>query len=49
MTPFGLLKGPQHRVEWGLNSWFRGKRIGVHPNINTATVYLAADDLFRLL
>lgn len=49
VTPFGLLSDPQHRVEWGLDSWFRGKRIGVHPNINTATVYLAADDLFRLL
>lgn len=48
-TPFGLLSDPQHRVEWGLDSWFRGKRIGVHPNINTATAYLSADGLFRLL
>ena len=48
-TPFGLLSDPQHRVEWGLDSWFRGKLIGVHPNINTATAYLSADDLFRLL
>lgn len=49
VTPFGLLNDPARRVEWGLDSWFRGKLIGVHPNINTATVYLAADDLFRLL
>lgn len=48
-TPFGLLSDPQHRVEWGLDSWFRGKLIGVHPNINTATAYLSADGLFRLL
>lgn len=48
-TPFGLLKDPRHRVEWGLDGWFRGKLIGVHPNINTATAYLSADGLFRLL
>ena len=48
-TPFGLLSDPQHRVEWGLDGWFRGKLIGVHPNINTATAYLSADGLFRLL
>lgn len=48
-TPFGLLSDPQHRVEWELDSWFRGKLIGVHPNINTATAYLSADGLFRLL
>ena len=49
VTPFGLLNDPARRVEWGLDNWFRGKLIGVHPNINTATVYLAADGLFRLL
>ncbi|HIU41382.1 MAG TPA: prolyl-tRNA synthetase associated domain-containing protein [Candidatus Egerieicola faecale] len=49
VTPFGLLSDPRHRVEWGLDSWFRGKLIGVHPNINTATAYLSADGLFRLL
>lgn len=48
-TPFGLLKDPTCRVEWGLDGWFRGKLIGVHPNLNTATVYLAADGLFQLL
>ena len=49
VTPFGLLKDAERRVEWGLSPFFRGKLIGVHPNRNTATVYLAAQDLFRLL
>ena len=48
-TPFGLLRDQEHRVEWGLARNFRGNLIGVHPNVNTATVYLLADQLFLLL
>ena len=48
-TPFGLLRDQEHRVEWGLARNFRGNLIGVHPNVNTATVYLSADRLFLLL
>ena len=49
VTPFGLLHDQNHSVEWGLAQDFRGNLIGVHPNVNTATVYLSADRLFLLL
>lgn len=51
VTPFGLLNDAAHRVEFFLDRRFlEGTgRIGVHPNENTATVYLAARDLLRLL
>ena len=32
-----------------MDSSFSGSMIGVHPNDNTATVYLQADDLMQLL
>lgn len=49
VTPFGLLNEAQHRVHFLLDSSFRGEKIGVHPNENTATVYLQTDDLLSLL
>ena len=32
-----------------LDESFRGERIAVHPNENTATLFLNADDLVRVL
>lgn len=51
VTPFGLLNDAGHRAEFFLDRRFLegAGRIGVHPNENTATVYLAAGDLLRLL
>ena len=51
VTPFGLLNDAGHRVEFFLDRRFLegAGRIGIHPNENTATVYLAARDLLRLL
>lgn len=49
VTPFGVLNDQEHRVTVLFDTAFQGKRIGVHPNTNTATVWLEADDLFRLI
>ena len=49
VTPFGLLNDADHRVTLYLDSEFEGALIGVHPNDNTATVWLQAEDLVRLL
>lgn len=49
VTPFGLLNDPLHRVIFYLDSEFEGNMIGVHPNDNTATVWLCADDLAKLI
>lgn len=49
VTPFGLLNDTDHRVLFLLDGYFRGRMVAAHPNENTATVYLAADDLVALL
>ena len=37
------------RIDVYLDKEFEGKKIAVHPNDNTATIYLQADDLIRLI
>lgn len=49
VTPLGLLHDADHAVQFYLDEDFLGHKIGVHPNDNTATVWLAAGDLVRLL
>ena len=51
VTPLGLLNDEAHRVRCFLDEAFLegDGRIGVHPNDNTATVFLQAADLIRLL
>lgn len=49
VTPLGLLNDSEHRVKLFLDREFAGNIIGVHPNDNTATVWLQADSLVDLL
>ena len=49
VTPLGLLNDGQGRVKLFLDREFAGGLIGVHPNDNTATVWLKTEDLVRLL
>ena len=49
VTPLGLLNDPAHRVHFYLDDAFRAGKIGVHPNDNTATVWMQSDDLLRLI
>lgn len=49
VTPLGLLNDRDHRVELYLDQSFQGQLISVHPNENTATICLKADDLVQLL
>jgi len=49
VTPLGLLNDEERRVHLYLDAFFAGNRIGVHPNDNTATVWLWADDVMRLI
>ena len=39
----------QKKIDVYLDKEFEGKKIAVHPNDNTATIYLQADDLIRLI
>lgn len=49
VSPLGILNDSECRVCFYLDKEFAGNPIGVHPNDNTATVWLRADDLFRLI
>ncbi len=49
VAPFGLLSDKECRVHFYLDEEFKGNKIGIHPNDNTATVWLAADDLMKLI
>ncbi len=49
VTPLGLLNDAERKVTLFLDSAFSGGLVGVHPNDNTATVWLQAEDLTRLI
>lgn len=49
VTPFGLLNDTQHKVIFYLDDAFQGSLLGIHPNENTAMVWLRAEDLMQLL
>ncbi len=49
VTPLGLLNDEERKVTLYLDAAFSGGLIGVHPNDNTATVWLKAEDLTRLI
>ena len=49
VTPLGLLNDSECKVKFYLDAEFESGMIGVHPNDNTATVYMKADDVLRLI
>ena len=49
VTPLGILNDEEHKVHFYLDKVFSGNKIGVHPNDNTATIWMNADDLMELI
>lgn len=51
VTPFGLLNDAERKVQFYLDRDFlEGSHIiGIHPNDNTATVWLKSEDLIRII
>ena len=49
VSPLGLLNDPEHQVQFYLDAELAGNKIGVHPNDNTATVWMETDDLIKLI
>ena len=51
MTPFGLLNDKNNKVKFFLDKDFLNSpsMIGVHPNENTATIFLKTEDLIKIL
>lgn len=49
VTPLGLLNDEEHKVKLFLDEAFEVGLIGVHPNDNTATIWLQTADLVRVI
>ena len=49
VTPLGLLNDEERKVTLYLDSAFAGSLIGVHPNDNTATVWIKGADLVKVI
>lgn len=47
--PFGVLNDEEQKVKVYIDAEFREGLMDAHPNINTATMFLKADDVLRLL
>jgi Ala-tRNA(Pro) deacylase len=49
VTPLGVLNNTQKNVIVIFDSILRGQKIGIHPMENTATVFLAFEDVLKLI
>lgn len=50
VTPLGLLNDSHHEISFYLDSYFSDQpRIAVHPNDNTATIWLDPQDLLAVI
>lgn len=49
VSPLGLLSDEEHKVKLFLDEAFGEGPIGIHPNDNTATVWLRTADLVRII
>ena len=49
VTPLGVLNDVEHHVKFFLDRAFADGLVGVHPNDNTATLWLRAEDLIRVV
>lgn len=49
VTPLGVMNDGARIVKVYFDAFFEGKTISVHPNENTATVFLQCDDLVKLI
>ena len=49
VTPFGLLADSERKVTAIFSSYFQDGEIGIHPMVNTSTVFLAFTDLLSLI
>ena len=49
VTPLGVLNDVEHHVKFFLDRAFADGLVGVHPNDNTATLWLRAENLIRVV
>lgn len=49
VSPLGLLCDEEHKVKFFLDEAFGTGPVGIHPNDNTATIWLKTADLVRII
>lgn len=49
VTPFGILNDDKRRVKIFIDSFFSAELLGIHPNENTATLWMNTQDLVDIL
>ena len=51
VTPLGLLNDKEKKVQFFIDKDFMSNQhlVGVHPNDNTATLWIKADDLIKII
>ncbi len=49
VTPLGILNDEERKVTMYLDASFAGGLIGIHPNDNTATVWIKTEDLIKII
>ncbi len=49
VSPLGLLNDKSRRVNWYLDAAFLPGLIGIHPNDNTASIWLQAEELLNII
>ena len=49
VSPLGILNDEDRKTKVLIDDFFRGGEIGVHPNENTATLWLKTEDLMEMI
>lgn len=49
VTPFGLLNDEKRIVKFFIGNELKDGKIGIHPNVNAATVWIKVEDLLQLI
>ena len=49
VTPFGILNDDEAMVQVYIDDYFVNRHMWIHPNDNTASVYIKADDLVNII
>lgn len=49
VTPMGLINDKEHAVKLAIDGELRGRKLLFHPNVNTRTISITADDLIKYI
>lgn len=49
VTPLGIINDTEKKVKLIIDAELQGKKLLLHPNINTATISLAFEDLIKII